>query len=391
MDFQKWTRITLFNFFIVSVLGLLMRYKIAFEFPFFEQKHLQHAHSHFAFLGWVSQAIYLLLIYLLSEWKSDISLIKYKRILIINNLFSYLQLIAFTIYGYHISSILFLNVLILISIYFMYQYYIDTRKLKNEHIILRWIYIAFIFNIFSNIGTFSLAYLMIQKIFNHKLQLSSIYFYLHFQYNAWFLFTCTALFLHQFKQNFSRRSQDILFWTFTIGTIPNYLLSIMWIEFPMPIKLLLIVSTGTQFLAWLYLIRQFRWTDASKFYQLFLTLLNFAFLIKLVLQIGSTSEFLSHLAYSLRSIVIAYIHLALLVIISGFLLYKLHQKILKVESKILYLLFFFILLNELGLGIQGFSGVLQYHISYMNKILVLVSIGISCSALLLISPKTPKP
>jgi integrase len=52
-------KITVFNLLIVSFLGVIMRYKIAFYFPFLEQKHLQEAHSHFAFYGWISSAIYL--------------------------------------------------------------------------------------------------------------------------------------------------------------------------------------------------------------------------------------------------------------------------------------------------------------------------------------------
>jgi hypothetical protein len=37
-----WLKIALFNLFFVAVLGLLMRYKIGFEFPFLNQKNLQH-------------------------------------------------------------------------------------------------------------------------------------------------------------------------------------------------------------------------------------------------------------------------------------------------------------------------------------------------------------
>ena len=56
-DAPKWIRISLFNLLVVALLGVLMRYKIGFSFPFFDQKYLQHAHSHFAFAGWVSQML----------------------------------------------------------------------------------------------------------------------------------------------------------------------------------------------------------------------------------------------------------------------------------------------------------------------------------------------
>lgn len=50
----KYFRYSVISLFIVAVLGTLMRYKIAFSFPYFDQKNLLHAHSYFAFSGWIS-------------------------------------------------------------------------------------------------------------------------------------------------------------------------------------------------------------------------------------------------------------------------------------------------------------------------------------------------
>ena len=47
-----WIRFSIFNLMLVALIGLLMRYKILFEFPLLDQKSLQHSHSHFAFAGW---------------------------------------------------------------------------------------------------------------------------------------------------------------------------------------------------------------------------------------------------------------------------------------------------------------------------------------------------
>jgi hypothetical protein len=38
-----WLKFSLINLLIVALIGLLMRYKIGFEFPFLDQKHLQHS------------------------------------------------------------------------------------------------------------------------------------------------------------------------------------------------------------------------------------------------------------------------------------------------------------------------------------------------------------
>ena len=66
-NFKVWMRVTIINLLIVALFGVLMRYKIGFEFPYFNQKNLQHAHSHFAFGGWISMMLMVLMLYSLKD------------------------------------------------------------------------------------------------------------------------------------------------------------------------------------------------------------------------------------------------------------------------------------------------------------------------------------
>lgn len=50
----KWYRVALFNLVVLAFLGIVLRYKIIFNLSFVEQKNVLHAHSHFAFNGWIS-------------------------------------------------------------------------------------------------------------------------------------------------------------------------------------------------------------------------------------------------------------------------------------------------------------------------------------------------
>jgi hypothetical protein len=52
-----WLQFSVINLLIVALLGVLMRYKIGFAFPHFNQKYLQESHSHFAFIGWISHTL----------------------------------------------------------------------------------------------------------------------------------------------------------------------------------------------------------------------------------------------------------------------------------------------------------------------------------------------
>lgn len=389
MNFKFWTKISLVNFLMVSLLGLIMRYKIAFDFPYFDQKFLQHAHSHFAFIAWISQSLYLLLIYYIHKTESNINFNKYNKILFINTITSYCMMIAFMFKGYHFSSIFFTNVLIVISVLFAYHFYKDTNKNKHYRAISRWFYTAFIFNILSNVGTFSLAYMMITGIYNQKIQLASVYFYLHFQYNAWFLFVCIGMFLYHFKDYVNIKIQNWLFFIFTFCTIPNYFLSILFYKLPTYLFISVIITSLAQLIVFLILFLKFKLQNHKSYYNIIFKLIAFSFLFKLILQVASTVPYISHLAYSLRSIVIAYLHLALLVIISGFIIYLIFDLILKYKSIYVYILYSLLLSNELLLGLQGFSGIFYIHFKNLGIILFIVSALISLAILKIIFEKKP--
>jgi len=59
---KNWYRLALFNLIVLTLLGLILRYKINFPLDFLEQKNLLHAHSHFAFNGWVSFLLQVLIL-----------------------------------------------------------------------------------------------------------------------------------------------------------------------------------------------------------------------------------------------------------------------------------------------------------------------------------------
>ena len=75
-----WLKFSLINLLIVALLGLLMRYKIGFEFPYFDQKSLQHSHSHFAFSGWISHTLMVFMTaYLIKKSNSVIEFSRYNK------------------------------------------------------------------------------------------------------------------------------------------------------------------------------------------------------------------------------------------------------------------------------------------------------------------------
>ena len=79
---RRWIQIALINFCVVALAGITMRYKINFPLKFVNQKHLLYAHSNFAFMGWVTIALMVLMVNYLLRHNIVTNYKKYNWILI---------------------------------------------------------------------------------------------------------------------------------------------------------------------------------------------------------------------------------------------------------------------------------------------------------------------
>ena len=404
-----WLKFSLLNLLIVALIGLLMRYKIGFEFPFFDQKHLQHSHSHFAFSGWISHTLMVLIIVFLEKKKVLLQaqddnreknienrfFKKYSSILSANLICAYGMLVFFIIQGYGLFSIIFSTSSIIVSCVFAYYFVKDLKLISDDDLSKNWFKTALFFNVISSFGTFALAYMMISKNILQNEYLASIYYYLHFQYNGWFFFACMGL-LFSFLQlkpsenSFFKRT----FWLFFLSCIPAYFLSTLWWDLPIWIYLITVVAAFIQVYAWFrFLIiiiktkREFLY-NFPFFLRYILLFVAFALSIKFLLQLGSTIPVLSTLAFGFRPIVIAYLHLVLLAIISLFLLFYVYANHLihfNRQIKIGVITFSIgVLLNEIILAIQGVASFSYTPIPYVNEMLfgaaIVLVIGIGITA-----------
>ena len=389
-----WLKFSLLNLLIVALIGLLMRYKIGFEFPFFDQKHLQHSHSHFAFSGWISHTLMVLMIVFLEKKKVLLQaqddnreknienrfFKKYSSILSANLICAYGMLVFFIIQGYGLFSIIFSTSSIIVSCVFAYYFVKDLKLISDDDLSKNWFKTALFFNVISSFGTFALAYMMISKNIHQNEYLASIYYYLHFQYNGWFFFACMGLLFSFLQLNPSENSFfKRTFWLFFLSCIPAYFLSTLWWDLPIWIYLITVVAAFIQVYAWFrFLIiiiktkREFLY-NFPFFLRYILLFVAFALSIKFLLQLGSTIPVLSTLAFGFRPIVIAYLHLVLLAIISLFLLFYVYANHLihfNRQIKIGVITFSIgVLLNEIILAIQGVASFSYTPIPYVNEML----------------------
>ena len=378
-----WLKISILNLLFVALLGLLMRYKIAFEFPYFNQKNLQNSHSHFAFAGWISHTLMvLMIIFLERKIKNNdfLSFKKYNSLLIINLICCYGMLISFIFTGYGLLSIFFSTVTIIIACVFTYFYSKDLKLVSSEELAKNWFIAALFFNILSSFGTFALAYMMFTKTMQQEEYLASIYFYLHFQYNGWFFFACMGLLLTFLNLKISDSPYlTKIFWLSFASCLPAYFLSTLWLKLPLWVYVLTVLAALVQTFAWFkfLLIASKHTSNTSITYPKFLRYIFYfvalAISLKFMLQLGSTIPALSQLAFGFRPIVIAYLHLVLLAGFSLFLLFYMYaNRFLNTNKGIGLGLTVFaagVLINELVLAIQGIAYFSYTLIPFVNEVL----------------------
>ncbi|CAM3904775.1 hypothetical protein [Aquirufa aurantiipilula] len=380
-----WVQIALFNLVVVAMLGVMLRYKIAFSFPVIHQKHLLHGHSHFAFSAWVSQMIMTLLAFSLQERNQGKEPFVYKNLLGWNTLAAFFMLFAFVYQGYGPFSIFFSTLSTAINFLFCFRVWSFMRRSSSSTVGDYYIKASIIFNVLSSLGTIFLAYLMSNKINNPEKYLASVYYYLHFQYNGYFIFSCLGLFTYFLDQiGVKIAHSQRVFWLFSVSLPFAYLLSIMWAKLPFFVYIILVIAAIIQFITWFYWLFQVK-KNQHKILQkvsglvLFLWILAaLAASLKFSLQLLSIIPSLSEYAFGFRPVVIAYLHLVLLGVISLYVLgYALWKKYIYFNRFLVAAVGLFIagiLFNELILMLQGMSFLNLVQIPYSNEILFGVAI-----------------
>ena len=380
-----WLRFSVFNFLIVAVLGVLMRYKIAYSLPIVDQKHVQEAHSHFAFYGWITQIIYVLIIRYLHGILSEQQLKKYHTLLVVNAIAAFVMIPSFIYNGYYWASIAASTVALLTSFAFFFFLLMDLKG--KQDLVKPWFIGGLFFAVISSVGVFGLSYMMSSGNMTQNLYLASTYYYLHFQYNGFFIFTCIGLLLHSLREigaEILEKDNKIIFWLMFIGCVIGFGLSVLWMKMPLWIFVVIILGTIAQTIGSvkLYLVLKKNWPklvlNFSALQRFVLMYVGFAFFAKIVLQLGSTIPALSQFAFGFRNVVIAYLHLILLMCVSAFLINQiLATNVFKMTKPVttgLKLLLLGIFLNEAVLGLMGIFSIKYISIPYTPQILLVVSL-----------------
>lgn len=383
-----WAKICLLNLTIVACLGLLMRLNILVSIPGLDQGFTLHAHSHFAFSGWISQALFLCIAQAVTGRGFGQALpARYGRLLAFNLFCSYGMLVSFMIQGYAAVSIFFSTLSILASYIFYALCRKDVTQAQRQEVWWKYLHFAMLCGMFSALGTFVLAYTMAARPGDIEWRLSSVYFYLHFQYNGWFFLACMGLFHYWLAgRNIVLPSLGTVFRLMSSCVVPAYLLSINWLPFPDYLHAFTMLFAVVQLGGWVLFLTSL-WRSGksiaaglSPAMRALLGAVILAASIKLVLQTASSIPAVATLAFGLRPVVIAYLHLVLLGIISLFLVgwfYKHHVLPDNPLSRKGIVIFTSgIIANEMCLAVQGISAICGFYVGYMPEALAAAGLAL---------------
>ena len=374
--------------FILSALyGLLIRWNFVFPIQLFTYKNFLQSHSHVAFLGWGYIATIGAIIYCFVPNTTKNKQV-YKITLGLIFITVALMLVSFPLGGYKLFSI------VLLCVFGVTSYVLSFKLLKDikgESISTKLIKYGIYYYLLSSLATWFLAYVLVSQG-KTELYYNTVYFYLHFLYNGYFVFVLFGL-LFKIIENqqilIPKYLQKYFFVFLNIACIPAYALSILWSKVGLTFHIIGFLATILQLISLVYLFRilkkvyhQLKWKAISK------VLLKFgviAYSLKIVIQILSSLPYFVEKSLALKPfLIIGYLHLFTLGFMSIFvflILIQLHKIQLKTTSSKIGLVIFLIgvVATELLLFTQGFllliglTPIHNYHLLLLCASVLLVT------------------
>ena len=211
---KHWILICFINFFIASLMGLLLRWMYVAPIEGVNFQFLMHGHSHVAMLGWVYLMLYCLIFHFFVPKEAQQKPI-YNRLFWVTELAVVGMMIDFPAQGYAFVSILFSTLHIFCSYYFCYLIWKDAKPATFPE--KRMLRTALFFMVFSTLGVWCLGPAVGIMGKASAFYQIAIQFFLHFQFNGWFLFAVLALFFKQSKLNIDEKKFRLFYNLFVIG------------------------------------------------------------------------------------------------------------------------------------------------------------------------------
>ena len=377
---KKQSLLALVYFLFIALLGVILRC-----FPLFDidlnYRYLVHTHSHVALLGWIYTA-FMVLIYSMFLTNAGVNK-KYIRVFWFTQMTIVGMLVSFPITGYALFSILFSTLFLIASYLFAAMVFKHTPKVLKKTHAYKCIGMALWCLIISSIGPWALGIIMNSLGSASSWYRNAIYFYLHFQYNGWFilaLFGILFFILEQQQIMIPKRIFKPFFILFNAGVILTFGISILWMKLHVSLNIVSGLGALFQIIAFYILLtvflrqkQQIKTID-SKPFTVILKAMLVCFSAKLIMQfVGAFPNIADAVSYNV-DLIIGYIHWVFLGVVSMTLLGFLnHFQLIKLT--IFNVLFYIVafIITEFIIFYKGLAIWLNLYLSQDNLFYLLVA------------------
>jgi len=349
MNLKFHIKIALGYFFIVALLGVFMRIFQVVDISF-NYKNILHAHSHIALLGWVYTAITTLIYHFyISDKKLEK---KYKMLFWSTQITIIGMLLTFPFIGYALFSIIFSTLFLIASYFFVWFFLKHTSGKQKETNSYKLIRASLWFMVFSSLGPWVLGVIMNTLGSTSSWYRNAIYFYLHFQYNGWFIIALFGMLFFVFEKysiHIAKKVFKQFFWLLNIGVILTFFLSVLWMKPHSGFYILAGIGSFLQIAAFLILLaivfknKVVLRKSLSRIEGTLLKTVTLIFIGKLIFQVLGAFPSIAEMISNNLDFVIAYLHWVFLGVVTISVFSFLHQFKLWVISKktvIIYLVAF---------------------------------------------------
>jgi len=311
--FLFW-RFSLVNLLVAASIGVLLRLIYIVELPI-TFRGWMHGHSHGAMLGWLFPA------FLLLAFRSLNLSVRRRRSLLwlfaLNQLAVGGMFVAFPYQSYGPVSSGFSTLQLAVSYAFIWAGWpVLSRQTGAAG---PWWQTALVFLAFSTLGLWGVASTVLIGGRSSEVFVLAVQFFLHFQFNGWFLFAVFALMVHWLHQNgLALPNAKQLRWLWTASALSTFSLAIVWSE---RVNWVFAVNAASVFLqlytgvkTW-HAIRPMVPTIKARVsvwsYRL-LVVAACALLIKVLIQAAVALPAVAVISFTIRNYVVGFIHLMML-------------------------------------------------------------------------------
>ncbi len=360
MNAKTQFRIALYFFAAIALLGFILRMLPVFPLGINYHNFL-HAHSHVAFLGWLHGAFISFVSYVFLKDKLNTKTFKFIYWFTILNVIG--MYFSFPIQGYKFFSILFLSLFLIGTYLFLYYFFKHKNNTAQYPATYKFIKAGLWLQFLSSISPWSLGPII--KIFGKQSPFYKydIFYYLHFQYNGWFLFATIGLTLYLLERRritLPVSQVSLLYKLMLIAVFLGYFSNVLWSNPGVIFNILALFGGAAEIAAFLVLIkllyryhRYLRHTISNFSYYL-LKIVLYTFMFKAVLQFMGSFQYYADLSYQIRDFIIGYLHLIMLGIFTTFLIILGFEfKFIKLRRKAFYIFYTGFVVTETLIFFRG--------------------------------------